>query len=160
MLAKLTVIDPNFWPSIIYGWWLWWAGSSTLHCEHFCSLLFGSIRDTYCDYKDMREADNSRTETMLNCINTITFSTAECEHGFSAMNLIATDLRSVLLQIVITMSCFGLDATDLRYHSVWSAEKCIDFWLLRPTRVYPYGGTDKRTVWGTFWVFLLDCWLI
>ena len=69
MLAKLTVIDPNFWPSQMdddYG-----EQEVRQLCEHF-SLPFGSVRDAYCDYKDSGgKYITSRLKPLLSCINTI-----------------------------------------------------------------------------------------
>ena len=95
LLSKLTVLDPNFWPSVMdvdYG-----EAEVRELCTHF-RLPYGSIRDAYCDFKDSGGKQiGARLKPLMNCVNTIPCSTAECERGFSAMNIIVTDLRSTLL---------------------------------------------------------------
>jgi len=136
LLAKLSVLEPNFWPSQMdddYG-----EQEVRQLCEHF-SLPYGSTRDAYCDYKDSGGKQITQAlKPLMHCVKTIPVSTAECERGFSAMNLIATDLRSVLLVKHISALMFiKINGPPL---SQWRAENYVDTWLVRHRSV-----TDTRT---------------
>lgn len=107
-------------------------------CTHF-RLPYGSIRDAYCDFKDSGGKQiGARLKPLMNCVNTIPCSTAECERGFSAMNIIVTDLRSTLLiQHVSALMFIKINGPPL---AMWKPEHYVLSWLSRHR-----SATDTRT---------------
>jgi hypothetical protein len=57
-----------------------------------------SIKQEYRDFKDSEDVGSAgpNLKKLLNAINTVRVSTAECERGFSQMNLTCIPLRSQL----------------------------------------------------------------
>lgn len=59
-----------------------------------------SFSDVKHDYREFKETNGnvilSGLRIVINSINTLPVSTAECERGFSKMNLICSSLRSKL----------------------------------------------------------------
>lgn len=126
LLSKLTVLDPNFWPIIMdndYG-----EAEIRELCRHFM-LPYGSIREAYCDFKDSGGKQiNAQLKPLMNAVNTIPCSTAECERGFSSMNIIVTNLRSnLLVQHVSALMFIKINGPP---SSIWKAEKYVTSWLL------------------------------
>jgi hypothetical protein len=136
LLSHLTVLDNTFWPSIMdtdYG-----ENEVRQLCNHF-RLPYGPVRDAYCDYKDSGGKHiASELKTLMNCVSTIPCSTAECERAFSAMNVIATDIRSTLLIKHVSSLMFikvhGPPLVD------WKPSKYVRSWLLKHRTA-----TDTRT---------------
>ena len=68
-------------------------------CQRF-HLPYVTVRDAYNDFKDSGGRQIPRNfKQLTKAVNrpTIPVSTAECERGFSAMNVDLSDLRSSLL---------------------------------------------------------------
>lgn len=136
ILTKLSVLDPSFWPSQMdddYG-----EADIRQLCAHF-RLPYGNIREAYCDFKDSGGKHTSdQLRPLSNCVNTIPCSTSECERGFSAMNLIITDLRSqLLIQHVSSLMFIKVNGPPL---TLWRPEKYVQSWLIRHR-----SATDNRT---------------
>jgi len=65
----------------------------------------------------------------MNCINTIPCSTAERERGFSAMDLIVTEIRSSLLVSNVSSLLFvELHGPPL---ATWKPSSYVKTWLLK-----------------------------
>ena len=94
LLQCLSVLFPSVWPSEIPAEY----GEEELKqaCTKFKINYSRDIKDEYRDLKDAK--DNSMVGLNLRrltiAINTLPVSTAECERGFSQMNLICTPTRS------------------------------------------------------------------
>ena len=125
IIAQLSVINPEYWPNEMdanYG-----EEEVRLLCQRF-RLSYATVRDAYCDFKDSGGQQITRKfKALLNCINTIPVSTAECERGFSAMNVILSDTRSSLLITHVSGLMF------IRMHGppleVWKPHQYIRSWL-------------------------------
>lgn len=107
-------------------------------CTHF-RLPYGLIRDAYCDYKDSGGKQiTEQLKPLMNSVNTIPCSTAECERCFSVMNLIITDLRSTLIvQHVPALIFIKINGPPL---AIWKPEKYVQSCLL-----HHRWATDSRT---------------
>ena len=64
----------------------------------FFSPYTNDLKQEYRDFKDMKGAEVSgrNIRRLIGAIHTLLVSTAECERGFSKMNLICTPLRSCI----------------------------------------------------------------
>lgn len=101
LISCLNVLDMKKWPSapgIRYG-----ENEIRLLCQQF---HFKS-QDVDEAVMGMREFIETRVKpaalnTLFACIDTLPVSTAECERGFSQMNLICTDQRNSLLTTTIS----------------------------------------------------------
>lgn len=105
VMNDIKVIHPKFWPkniSITYG-----ENEIFRICERF---KINSPRDIIKDFREYKQGlkpvlcgetptileQPPMLKKLLSVINSIAVSSAECERGFSAMNLIMTPLRSSL----------------------------------------------------------------
>ena len=95
-LSKATeVLDPTMFP----------AEMSPEFGEHEVKMLYTKFQIDFCDVKNAyREFKDSKGDiaqlclkTLLNCVNTTPVSTAECERGFSKMNIVCNAFRSRLI---------------------------------------------------------------
>lgn len=136
IIAQLAVISPDYWPNdmcVNYG-----EAELRLLCTRF-RLSYATVRDGYCDFKDSggRQVTGS-FKPMLNSINTIPVSTAECERGFSAMNIILSELRSVMLiDHVSALMFIKIQGPPL---GLWKPQDYVKSWLLKHR-----SATDSRT---------------
>ena len=127
LLSQLAVMDSNFWPSVMdpdYGE----AAIKDL-CKHF-HLPFSSIRDGYCDLRNSGGRQVTRNlKPLVMAVNTLPCSTAECERGFSCMNLIMSDLRSTLLVDHVSALMFiSIHGPPV---SKWQPQAYVRSWLVR-----------------------------
>ena len=76
---------------------------------------------------------NAQLKPLMNAVNTIPCSTAECERGFSSMNIIVTNLRSdLLVQDVSALMFIMINGPS---SSIWKAEKiCYVLAVASPIR--------------------------
>ena len=136
LLSELSVMDINFWPSdmdVDYG-----ETEVRQLCLRF-NLPFASTRDGYCDFKDTGGRQiTQKLKPLVDAIKTIPCSTSECERGFSAMNLIMTDLRSTLVTEHVSALLFiKLHGPPL---SKWKPQTYVRSWLVKHRST-----TDSRT---------------
>lgn len=95
MLEEIDILDCKRWPSSIESPWL--EGERRL--KSLCCRLgtsFMESREAFRDYIDdpiIMPAELSRLKTV---IDTLPVTSADCERGFSTMNVICTDLRNSL----------------------------------------------------------------
>jgi hypothetical protein len=130
LLSHLTVLDSTFWPSVRdvdYGD----NENNEIHqlCHHF-RVPYGLTRDAYCYYKDScGKLVTPELKLLMNCVNTIPCSTAECEREFSAMNVILTDAGLSLLIKHVSALIF------IKYHgpplAAWKPSRYVKTWLLK-----------------------------
>lgn len=67
-----------------------------LLCTKF-GVAFRDLKFAFREYRDSRgKAIAPCVRVLLNCVNTIPVSTAECERGFSKMNVVCSSLRTRL----------------------------------------------------------------
>jgi hypothetical protein len=136
IIAQLSVIFPEYWPSEMatnYG-----EDELRLLCNRF-RLPYASIRDAYGDYKDSGGRHMPKSfSSLMRPVNTIPVSTAECERGFSAMNIIITERRSSLLtEHVSSLMFIKLHGPPLEY---WKPGHYVKSWLANHR-----SATDTRT---------------
>ena len=86
------------------------------------------LKKEYRDFKDSRgEEIGPSLRRLLSSIHSLPISTAECERGFSRMNLICTPLRSALtihhVSSLIFVSVVGPPLNQ------WNPTTCVNSWL-------------------------------
>ena len=101
-----------------------------LLCSRF-RLCFSKVRDAFSDFKDSggRSIPNN-LKPLLNSVDTIPVSTAVCERGFSAMNVILSGLRSsLLLQHVSALMFLKLHGPPTA--TVATIDLYVTLWLIK-----------------------------
>jgi len=92
----LNVLLPNPWPSALSAEY----GELQLKqaCMKFRVPYCGQLKQEYRDLKDAKDTSviGPELQNLVNAVHTLPVSTAECERGFSQMNLICTPTRSLL----------------------------------------------------------------
>lgn len=94
LLSELLVLDPHHWPAELpqgYG-----ENEVERLCRRF-QLNERVIKNAFRDFKENNGRIPDDLAPLINCTRVIPCSTAECERGFSQMNLIITDQRSKIL---------------------------------------------------------------
>ena len=83
-----------------------------LLCTKF-GIAFRDLKFAFREYRDSRgNAIAPCVRVLLNCVNTIPVSTAECERGFSKMNVVCSSLRTRLtIPHVFTNVCVPVLST-------------------------------------------------
>lgn len=72
---------------------------------------------------------NEEIQELNMLINTLPISTADCERGFSLMNIICSDLRSKLaIKNIATLMFININGPPL---SIWNPTKYVGSWLLQ-----------------------------
>ena len=96
-------------------------------------LRFNEIKNDFKEFKDSRGTVISNGMRQLkNSINTLPVSTAECERGFSKMNIICSSLRSKLTVSHISSLMFvSLCGPPL---SLWEPITYVKSWLVLKRR--------------------------
>ncbi|XP_069485015.1 E3 SUMO-protein ligase KIAA1586-like [Ambystoma mexicanum] len=95
LISELKVLYMQYWPDELPPTY----GESEIEslCERFD---IGDTRQTIRAYREHRETGgkeaNRHYKELLTALNTIAISTAECEQGFSQMNLVCTSTRASL----------------------------------------------------------------
>jgi len=97
ILENAKVLDPNLWPRNEFGCVDVRHGQNEIQrlCEKFKVDSHASIQGMR-DFIDNSNELPSKLKPLKNCILSLSCGTAECERGFSAMNLIVTKLRTLL----------------------------------------------------------------
>ena len=94
--------------------------------------------------------------SLLNRINTIPISTAECERGFSRMNIVCTPLRSRLtVKHLSSLMFVSLTGPPLR---VWKPLPFVKAWLASNKRGAMYTNCQKKTCVNDFKKEQLSLW--
>ncbi|XP_073672010.1 E3 SUMO-protein ligase KIAA1586-like [Paramisgurnus dabryanus] len=94
MLHDLSILDKGNWPStpgVRHG-----EAQVKRLCRRF-NLCEQQAVNGMRDFLEHPDSEPEGIKPLIRCIQTIPCSTAECERGFSLMNIICTDKRSTLL---------------------------------------------------------------
>ena len=103
-------------------------------------MLYTKYQIDCCDVKNVyREFKDSKVDiaelclkTLLNCVNTIPVSTAECERGFSKLNVVCNAFRSRLtVKHLSSLMFLSLTGPEL---SNWQPLTYVKSWLLSNRR--------------------------
>ena len=123
-LSDMKILDTTSWPTepdIRYG---------EKEVRRLCARFNLDIQKTQTGIRDFIEDPTSIPDCLKrlrNCIHTFPCSTAECERGFSLMNLISTDLRARLLISNISNIMFiNVNGPPLNQ---WNPESYVKSWL-------------------------------
>jgi Domain of unknown function (DUF4371) len=91
----LDILLPSSWPTDLTPEYA--ETELVTACEHFLVPYCGEMKQAYRDYKQSKGSlIVPKMQQLLAAIATLPISTAECERGFSRMNIICTPLRSRL----------------------------------------------------------------
>jgi len=151
----LAVLDPSTWPkdmiSTEYG-----ETEVRLLCDKF-SLSFSDIKFSYRIYKDSKGmVKNQALLTLLNRVNTIPVSTAECERGFSKMNIVCTSLRSRLtVKHLSSLMLISLSGPPLR---LWKPLSYVKSWLASDRRDATFMQCPKISIQNDYKKEHLSMW--
>ena len=103
--------------------------------SHMCTTTMPLVTEPL---RHGRQADHTETETSRGRYQSIPCSTSECERGFSAVNLIMTDLHSTLtIKHVAALLFIQLHGPPL---SKWKPQVYVSSWLVQHRST-----TDTRT---------------
>lgn len=127
LIDQLSVLNPDNWPAemeVDYG-----EEQLRLLCRRF-GLHYSTARDAFSDFKDSGGRKIPLDlHPLMNAINTIPVSTAECERGFSAMNVIFGDHRAkLLIKHVSALMFVKLHGPPLQQ---WQPLRYVKSWLLK-----------------------------
>jgi hypothetical protein len=127
----IDTVFPSVWPDnlpIEYGEKELTTLCTTLLCRQTSQLKFA-----YREFKDSKGLSlPPSVKILLNTINTIPVSTAECERGFSRMNIICSPLRSTVTVKHISQLMFvGLVGPPL---DLWKPLPYVKAWLQKGRR--------------------------
>lgn len=127
----------------------------------YLCLKFGlSFRDLKCEYREYRDSKGTvigaSLRELLACINTIPISTAECERGFSKMNLVCSFMRSRLTVVHMSALMF-ISLCGPPFHA-WQPLKYVKSWLNKNRRpanclqgphrqILPSNNAAMNTMW-------------
>ena len=79
------------------------------------------------DFVDDSSSIPDALKGLSNCLRTLPCSTAECERGFSLMNIISTDLRStILVKNIASLMFVNLNGPPLK---LWIPHDYVKSWL-------------------------------
>jgi uncharacterized protein YfbU (UPF0304 family) len=119
-------------------------------CEvRFLCTKFGlTFRELKCEYREFKDTQGKvigpTLRLLLNCVNTIPVSTAECERGFSKMNLICSSLRTKLT--VPHMSALMIISPCGPPVDMWQPMKFAKSWLAANRRAADCTQGPQRNV--------------
>ena len=125
--SQIGIVLPANWPNdskMEYG-----EKEQKLLCQKFLILFDAKLKSAYHDYKENKgTVTEGSMKIFTNAIETLPVSTAECEHGFSQMNIICSPFRS----IITTMHLSSLMYIALVGHPVhlWNPLPNVKSWLV------------------------------
>lgn len=98
-------------------------------CQKF-GLAFSDVKADYREFKETRgKVVKASLLKLLNRINTIPVSTAECERGFSKMNIVCSSLRSQLsIKHMSSLMFISLNGPPLEQ---WEPSRYVKSWLAK-----------------------------
>lgn len=127
LVQCVQTLLPNTWPSVVSAEY----GETQLKeaCRLFLVSHSSQMKNEYRDFKDSQGNDiGPSLRRLLNSIRSLPISTAECERGFSRMNLICTPLRSVLTTRHISSLLFvSIVGPPLNQ---WNPAAYVNSWLV------------------------------
>lgn len=127
LIDQLAVLNPDNWPAemkVDYG-----EEEIRLLCRRF-RLHYVTARDAFSDFKDSGGRRMPLDlHLLMNAVHTIPVSTAECERGFSSMNVILGELRAkLLIEHVSALLFVKLHGPPLKQ---WQPLRYVKTWLLK-----------------------------
>lgn len=126
LMKDITVLDKSTWPvdiDIRYG-----EEEVKRLCKRFMLNKNNAISGLRV-YIDEDKYPQDVFPELNNCIKTFPCSTAECERGFSVLNLICTDLRSTLsITNISNLMLININGPPLK---LWSPESYVKSWLVQ-----------------------------
>ncbi|XP_022182073.1 E3 SUMO-protein ligase KIAA1586-like [Myzus persicae] len=135
LIQDISIIDKTTWPSnvdIRYG-----EKEIKRLCQRFMLNKDNAING-FRVYLDSNGLQNTIVE-LVNCIKTFPCSTADCERGFSLLNLICTDLRNKLtVSNIANLMFLNINGPPLNQ---WNPEEYVKSWLISQHR----DADDTRT---------------
>lgn len=145
LLQQLTVLDPSSWPHEIDAMY----GEKEVMdlCKQF-KISFSASRNAFRDFLENggRKIPEQLTP-LINCSCVIPISTAECERGFSQMNLIVTPSRNSLsVEHVASLLFVKMHGPPM---TMWQPENYVLTWLRKhrtadDTRIKKSKNTDPE----------------
>lgn len=124
LLDELKVLEPDTWPTEKP------AGFGEPEIEKLCrrfKLNIPKIKNSYRDFVENHTTIPKHLTPLLNCTKLIPCSSADCERGFSLMNLIITPTRTRLtVPHVSSLMFVKLHGPNL---SDWDPEPYVKTWL-------------------------------
>lgn len=144
---SLACLEPSTWPmgeiSPEYG-----ESDIRFLCNKF-SLTFSDVKFSYRSYKESGgKAIHRDLLLLLNRINTLPISTAECERGFSRMNIVCTSLRSRLtVKHLSSLMFVSLTGPPLR---LWKPLPFVKSWFASNKRSALYTNCPKKSYENDF----------
>ena len=111
-------------------------------CDKFC-INFSDLKQDYREYKET----NGKTilpglRILINSVNTVPVSTAECERGFSKLNIVCSSLRSKLtvnhLSSLMFISMCGPPVSQ------WEPQKYVSSWVVKRRSATCTQGPSRR----------------
>lgn len=124
ILTDSVVLDVQTWPQepdVRYG---------EKEIRRLCHRFNLDAQSAVVGMRDFIEDNSSIPDALKglsNCLRTLPCSTAECERGFSLMNIISTDLRSTLLvKNIASLMFVNLNGPPLK---LWNPHDYVKSWL-------------------------------
>lgn len=129
LLNKFGVLDPSSW--LARGAFSYGPSFGSEEISYLCERYNLNLADTLNAFRDYLQDEGRQIprnlKPLISIMKLIPISTAECERGFSLMNLICTDLRNRLLTINLANLMFvNLNGPPLH---LWKPEKYVVAWL-------------------------------
>ena len=95
MLEEIDVLEKERWPSSVVSPWL--EGEKRLKslCERLVAK-FTVVRGAFREYIDDPVVMPDPLKSLKTVLDTLPITSADCERGFSTMNVICSDLRNAL----------------------------------------------------------------
>lgn len=124
ILHDLSILDSSTWPStpgIRHG-----ESQVKRLCRRF-NLCQEQAVNGMRDFIEHPESEPECLKPLIHCMQTIPCSTAECERGFSLMNIVYTDQRSrMLLSSVSNLMMISINGPPV---SLFEPSKYVSTWL-------------------------------
>ena len=151
---SLAVLDSSTWPMAPlapeYG-----EPALRLICDKF-QISFSEVKPAYRSFKESGGLSKSLVfKSLMNRVNTLPVSTAECERGFSKMNIICSPLRSRLL-VTHNSSLMFISVTGPPL-TLWKPLPYVKSWLASNRRDATCHNCPKREP-ATFDTAKLSLW--
>lgn len=136
VIKDISILDKSTWPvsvNIRYG-----EEEIKRLCKRFM-LNKNDALNGFRIYIDEDKYPKDIIPELNNCVNTFPCSTAECERGFSLLNLICTDLRCKLtINNIANLMFLNINGPPLQ---LWNPKPYVKSWLLNQHR----SADDNRT---------------
>lgn len=124
VLAEFQILDSDHWPTDIPVRF----GEEEMHslCKRF-KLDERKVAYSFREYLDCSRRVPDGLKELINCTKLVNCSSAECERGFSLMNIILTPTRNLLTVSHVSSLLFvKLHGAPLAY---WNPDPYVETWL-------------------------------